>query len=469
MRRMNTARQAAARVGIVTVFSMVFFSFAAPMAYPWGGEHHRISAAAIDALPQEEQAYLAPERSALAKTYCTFPDTNWPCYGQWGGSTGDPKARRMPDTRRLWGISFYCQWDPVLQKGKGYPHAPPRSWEAAQVFFLKAADSFAEGRLEDGSRFLGVMMHYLQDSGAFPHVQPIHRAFHVQDSRAIRIEGYSPRVLGRAPEEAGKALADRVERLTDWTEKRLDPLITSAGMPIEEAKRLASKETMPAAVIDTVGKLRREKPAEYEAAAVDCANECTRVCADAIHSALAFAQKPYIESPPHQAGVNLVFNPSFEECDGDAAPAGWCVDWLDTLDRMGRADWYRAGTHYGEKHVRTGGHSALLLWPPKSGLEWQQTWPQAVKVRPGEKYRGSVWGQAVATAPASYLALEFSDTCYQPVSRANSASLTSGAGWQQLSVDASVPEKAHWMRIILHAEGNDGATWYDDTEVVRVP
>ncbi len=455
------------RAGTLLVLWLGLACLAPPPAYPWGGEHQRISAAAIESLPAEEQEYLRPERAAIAERYCTFPDINWPCYGQWGGGTGDPQAPRMPDTRRLWGVSFYCQWDPVLQKGKGYAHVPPQSCEAAGVYFRSAVRALEKGQLEDGCRVLGVMLHYIQDSGSFPHVQPIHRNFHVKATGQIRLEGYTPRLLGETPEEAAQALSGRVEQLTVWTEQRLAPLLASAGMALDDAKRQAAQLLMAPTVVDAVAKVRVEQSAEFEAAAIDCANECTRVCADAIHSAVAFAQKPYIEPEPNALNINLVFNPSFEESEADGMPSGWCVGWLDTRDRTGRAEWYRAGTHW-EKHVRTGRHSVLVLWPPKQGLDWQQIWPQAVRVRSGEKYRGSVWGKAVAATGGGYLALELSDTDYQPVLETKSAALTADGTWQQLSVEAAVPDSARWLRIILHGVGSDGAIWYDDVEVARM-
>ena len=161
---------------------------------------------------------------------------------------------------------------------------------------------------------------------------------------------------------------------------------------------------MPAAVADAVNRLRAKRPADFEAAATDCANECARACADAIHSALSFAQKPRVEPEPNPLNVNLAFNPSFENGSGDGAPAGWCVVWLDPSDRAGRAEWYRAGTHF-ERHVRTGKYSMLLLWPPKRGLEWQQTWPKAIRVRPGETTGGSAWVKAAATG-SRYIVLD---------------------------------------------------------------
>ena len=436
-------------------------------AQGWGGEHHCITQAAVEALPAEEQQYLAPEKPALVKTYCGFPDMNWPCYGEWGAGTGDAQAARFPDTRREWEISYYCGWDPVLRKGKGYPHAPPESLEAASVFFLKAAEAFKAGRFEDGARFLGVMLHYVQDSGAFPHVQPMHRNFHVKDQGAIRIEGYSPAALGATPQEATKALAERVRRLTEWTERRGGPLFEAAGMPLEEAKRLCAKETMPPAVAKVVEKFRAERPADFEATALDCANECTRACADAIHTALAFAQRPRVEPEPNAPDKNLVFNPSFEEDDGDGVPDGWYVGWLDLLDRAGRAEWYRAGTHW-EKHVRSGQHSALVLWPPAKGIEWRQTWRRAIRIRLGEKYVGSAWVQAGAGTGAIHLALEFSDNAYQPVNTVKSAAAGGAGGWRRLSAEAAAPEGARWLRMILHSESNSAA-WFDDAEIVRAP
>lgn len=461
-------REQSRHASVMLVLAAAIVCYRVPAAYPWAGEHHRITDVAIAALPSEGQEYLRAERSILVECYCTFPDINWPCYGQWGSGAGDPRAPRMPDTRRLWEVSFYTGWDPVLKKGKGYPHAPPQSWEAAEVSFLRAAHALREGRLEDGCRYLGVMLHYIQDSGSMPHVQPIHRNFHVKATEAIRLEGYAPRLLGKTPEEASQSLSARVRELTEWTEQRLAGLFESVGVPIEDTKRLSARQLMAPAVIEAVTRLQTEKPAEFDAAATDCANQCARACADAIHSALAFAQKPYAPPEPNPADVNLVFNPSLENGEDDDGPAGWVVNWLDTLDRAGRAEWYRAGTHW-EKHVRTGNRSLLILWPPKKGLQWQQTWPRAIRVRPGEKYRGSVWGKAAATEGPSHLALELADTDYRPVLTAKSDPLAANGQWQRLSIETPVPEKARWLRVILHGEGGQGAAWYDDVEVLRIP
>ncbi|OGV67707.1 MAG: hypothetical protein A2283_15710 [Lentisphaerae bacterium RIFOXYA12_FULL_48_11] len=446
----------------------VFFLLLVRSAYPWGGEHNVISKVAIGTLAPEDREYIRSESVAIEENYCEFPDKNWPCFGEWGNGTGDPKGARMPDFRRLWGVSYYCQWDPVIKKGTAYNHKPPQSWQAVEVHFRNAVDAFSKGKKEDGCRYMGVMLHYLQDSGAFPHMQPLHRSCHVKNLKAIHLESYSPVILGETPDEACKTLGERVRQLTAWTERRFSPLFDSAGLKFEDAKRIAEKELMPSAVMDVVDRLKKEKFDEFESGTTDCANECVRACADAIYTILSFAKKPYVESSPVEVGKNIVFNPSFEKTEGDGMPEGWCVGWLDLADMKGRAEWYRAGTHW-EKHVKTGQCSTMILWAPSKGLEWQQAWPKAIKVNPGEKYQGSVWVKASGKPQGNWITLEFSDMNYKPVYTAKSKPCSIESKWQQLSVEVAVPAESRWMRVLLHGESEDGAAWFDDVDVVRLP
>ncbi|MCX6906737.1 MAG: hypothetical protein NTY01_01705, partial [Verrucomicrobia bacterium] len=206
--------------------------------------------------------------------------------------------------------------------------------------------------------------------------------------------------------------------------------------------------------------------ADYEAAALDCANECARVCADALHSALALAPTS-AATKPHATNANLVFNPSFESGDDDRAPEGWCVGWLDLNDCAGRAEWYRAGTHW-DKPVKSGKRSAMLLWTPQKGLEWRQTWRRALPVKAGETYRAAVWIKTRAATGSTWFALQFCDTAYQPVGDAKSEVVKTDNDWRKLSLEANVPPEARWLRAILHTEANSGVVWFDDVEIVRV-
>ncbi|HIE54746.1 MAG TPA: hypothetical protein EYP90_06145, partial [Chromatiaceae bacterium] len=339
--------------------------------------------------------------------------------------------------RREWDVSFYCLYDPILRRGRSFPHAPPASYEAASLYFLKAVEALSQGSLEDGMRFLGVSLHYIQDSASFPHVQPIHRNFSVRNTGAIRLDGYKPRLLGGTPKGAAEALSKRLRDLVAWTERRLSPLLERAGLGMEEAKRLCAKETMHPKVTDSVRKLLLEQEPDFQAAVLDCAIECAKVCADAIHTALKFAKRPKPEVPPPPAGLNLAFNPSFEEDDGDGVPDGWCVCWLDLRDRVGRAYRYRAGTHW-ERHVRTGEFSVLILWAPKAGIEWRQTWRRAIPTKPGQRLRLSCWVKTKASG-RTFIAIEFYDAAYKPISRAESRPLSGDNNWTKLDVEAIAP------------------------------
>ncbi|MBU4460422.1 MAG: hypothetical protein KJ579_07640, partial [Verrucomicrobia bacterium] len=374
---------------------------------------------------------------------------------------------RLPDTRREWDVSFYCGWDPVLRTGKGYPHRPPDSLTVAALYFGRTIDALKAGNLADAARIAGAMFHYIQDSGSFPHMQPIHRAFHTQKTDGIHIEGYTPRRLGSSPAEAATALVERVSGLVASSERRLAPLLAEAGVPLEEARALCARELVPDVVRRAVAKLREGKPADYEAAAIDCANECARVCADAIYTALALAPHPLPPSTPSRPGTNLVFNPSFETDDGDGTPDGWYVGWLDLADRSGRAEWYRAGTHW-DKPVKTGGRSAMILWAPPKGLEWRQSWRRATPVEAGAVYRGTASVLTRAATGATWLALQFFDTAYLPMVDAKSEIVKADTGWRELSVDTPAPPGACWLRAVLHTEANDGAVWFDDIGIVKL-
>ena len=281
-----------------------------------------------------------------------FADRNWAGYGEWGSGEANPRKPRFPDTRREWDISFYMGFNPITGEGKRYMHRPPESYEAVPLYFGKALEALQAGRLTDGSRYLGVTLHFLQDSGAFGHLQPIHRPFHWKRREDVRADGYQPRLLGKTSKEAAEGLLVRLRGLVGMTERRVGPLLEKAGLSMAEVKELCATELMPGRAVLAVTRVRSEWADEWDTAIRECAMECVHVSADALHTALAFAPHPFPEAKLNASGVNLVFNPSFEEA-GDGVPLGWCVGWLDLEDRAGRAEWYLAGTHW-DKPVRTG-------------------------------------------------------------------------------------------------------------------
>jgi hypothetical protein len=428
--------------------------------------HSHITATAARTLSAEDRQRLGPEAEALARYYCEFPDENWAAFGEWGGGEADPRKPRFPDTRREWDISFYTGWNPVTREGRSYPHRPPESYEAVPLYFSHSVEALQAGSLVDAARYLGVALHYIQDSGAFGHLQPIHRSFHWKNHADVHPDGYQPQSLGKTPKDAVEGLRARLQGLVAFTEDRTGRLLETVGMPMAEVKPLCAKELMPPRAVAAVAQVRQTQPELWDAAVRECAMECAHVSADVLHTALSLAPKPMPEPKPHPLGVNLAANPSFE-IPGDGVPQGWYVGWIDLQDRTGRAEWYRAGTHW-DKPVKSGQRSLLVLWAPRDGIEWRQTWRCAQRVTPGERYRGEAWVKTRTDSGAAWAALEFSNAAYQPVQRFCTAKLTGDSGWKQLTIEAEVPGDARWLRLVLHADVA-GAAWFDDVSVLKSP
>jgi hypothetical protein len=435
-------------------------------AEAWGG-HELITQAAVATLPAEQQAFLAPEAQTLASLYCTFPDLNWPNQGQWGAGDGDPSGARFPDTRREWGISAYCAWDPVLGVGKGYPHAPPGSYEAAAVHSRRALAALRDGKYEDGVRILGVLLHYVQDSGSFPHLQPFHRSAQLRGSGDAALGDYQPRRLADNPEQAPAQIEQRVRELVAFTEQKLAAALEGTGLTLDNVQALCAQELTPAELMGFVADFRKEHPDRWQALVQDAGRESGRACADVLHTLLSLAPLGAPPAPDHAPGANLASNPSFEDDDGDGVPDGWVVGWLDLKDRVGRAEWYASGTHWGS-NAHTGRRGVLLLWAPgERGLEWRQTWPSAIRVHPGDRYDCSAWIRTRGGGGGAHLAVQLADNSYSVIDVVKGEPLSNAPSWQESRVEAQVPEGAKWLRIILYSNMTDGAAWFDDVKVTK--
>ncbi len=435
------------------------------LAFGWGSEEHaHMTAEAVKLMPPPVAEIIAPEAAVLSREYCEFPDENWPAYGEWGGGNADPKLPRFVDMRREWDISHYCGWNPVTREGRSYPHSAPQSIEAVPVYFHRAVESLKAGHLEDGARFLGVAMHYIEDSASFGHLQAIHRNFGWNKSRPLSAAGHTPTSLGDTPEKAADALRERMREMVAHTERTMDATLSKVAMPVSEIKTLSAGDLYPKEAVRAILVAKYQYPEAWDEQVRECALAAIRVCADVLFTALRFAPKPMPEAKPNPTGVNLVFNPSFE-APGDGIAEGWCVGWLDLADRAGRAEWYRAGTHW-DKPVKEGDRSAMVLWAPEKGIEWRQTWRRAIRVRPGEVYRASAWLKSRTDKGGSRLTLQFCDTAYLPVAQPSSPEAQGCDDWTRLTVEGRAPATACWLRLILFSNA-DGAAWFDSLSAER--
>ncbi len=436
-------------------------------AAAWGGDEHSwITKAAVEALPPQQRNLLGGEAEALWRIYCHFPDVNWPCYGNWGGGDGDPTAPRFPNLVRLWELWRYTRYNPLARQGKFVPHRAPESFDHCPLLLGDAAFHMRNTSLPDGARVLGVLLHYVEDTAAFGHLQPIHRRCHMPTGwkAKVTIAGYKPRKLGPVLDAAEMALRRRLQALVDFCERQAAPLIEAQGLSMDKAKQLCAQRTMPGEPVRAVDAAIRADQAAWQNMALSCALESAKLCADVLYTTLTVARGHIKVPEPPKPGPQVAFNPSFEVTAPGIGAEGWCVRWLNPTYRAGRAYCYTRGEHW-TAHVRTGAHSLLVLWPPKEGIEWEQTWPRATACKPGQIFRLRVYAQTAGDGAAS-AALEFYSADYRLLVRVPSKPVRSKE-WALVEVSAEAPEDAAWVKAVLRGTGSDGACWFDDVQLVR--
>jgi len=402
-------------------------------------DHNWMMFATVQALSKSEREYLEPELELLVTLYTSFPDQNWSNYGRWGGWSGFPDAGRTPDVRREWEISHACGFSPVSRRGTPLPlHGVGHA--GAKALFPRVVRLLKEGEHGRAIRMLGAMAHPLQDSATFPRMQALHRVGAPGRYSTIAIPGYQPVKLGDSAEEAAEALARCNEQMVHFTEKV--SLDIRAAMACGDVER-------------------------NSALRVKCCNEAAKLVADAIHTAILLAgPKP---ARPHTApNKNLVVNPNVEQDDlGEPAPAGWVAHWNNPMDRLGRLEW--EGLIARNQNLwHSGRHSLKLMWADQKGLQWRQTWPAAVWVAPGERYRATAWVKTVQATGQTTLGLQFATRTAEPVETVQSDPICGDRNWTQLSVQSAVPAGAERLRVILGSQSNDGAAWFDDIALLRL-
>lgn len=209
-----------------------------PLVLAWAG-HGVITRRAIALLPEKVRRWLGEEVRMLSEVYCMFPDLNWPWKGTWGGD-GATGTAYVDDRRREWNVSYYCGWDPIALKAPPAPltttsisrypsvsrfpewaekdarYWPMGAFEAPRVYFPKIVMAIQEGKTPDGMRFLGTLLHHVQDRGAFTHWLDVHKNNRIEDGSALGdLPDYEPRVLGETVDEAVAAIRARMWQTTE--------------------------------------------------------------------------------------------------------------------------------------------------------------------------------------------------------------------------------------------------------------
>lgn len=229
----------------ISILAMVFIS---TNAAAWG-PHTEITRAAIAVLPShtELKDTFGDELDRIARDYCWM--------GDWRESV---RPDHYPDDYLL------------------FPHAPehfshmlPAVRRSFEPFFRRALQAARTENPQNAARWIGSLLHFLQDSGSPPHAASVGGPTHSKmerwlDEAKIDIRDYKPRLLGENDEEATKGLLERMDQLHSYAKLRGDKL-----------KPLVEKLTS-----------RENQPLELE-----CALETARVTADVLHTLFSLGRK----------------------------------------------------------------------------------------------------------------------------------------------------------------------------------
>lgn len=215
------------------------------------GPHTEITTAGLATLPDKEelQKYLGDDFARLSRDYCWM---------------GDWQEAVRPD--------HYAD-DYLLFPGspRHVSHMHPQVRKTFAPFFKRALQAIRTESPQNAARWVGSLLHFVQDAGSPPHTTGIGGTLHGKmerwvDESKLALAGYEPKLLGKADEEALRGFEERMAALHDFAKLRAERL-----------KPLVEKLEM-----------RENQPLELE-----CALEVARVTADLVHTLFALGlQEP---------------------------------------------------------------------------------------------------------------------------------------------------------------------------------
>ncbi|MCX6900798.1 MAG: carboxypeptidase-like regulatory domain-containing protein [Verrucomicrobia bacterium] len=227
-----------------------------PATFAWG-PHGEITRAAQEVLPEREKAaaYFGSEWRRL-QDYSVMPD--------WRNSVRDDF---FPNDFLLWpSVPTHIQ------------HMMPEVAATYTPYFRRALQALRTETPPNAARWIGSLIHYVEDSGAPCHAKPIKGEMHKRlenwlDGKAVSIAGYQPRLLGNDDASALRGLLDRMKRLVAFSKQRAENIYA-------KVEALQQREDQPVIL--------------------DCADESARAVADVLHTLFTLALTPPL--PPSLAG-----------------------------------------------------------------------------------------------------------------------------------------------------------------------
>lgn len=213
------------------------------------GPHTEITTAGLNTLQEKERLkkYLGDDFERLSRDYCWM---------------GDWQEAVRPD--------HYAD-DYLLfpQSPKHVSHMHPQVRKTFSPFFNRALQAIRTESPQNAARWVGSLLHFVQDAGSPPHTTGIGGDLHGKmerwvDEAKVSVDGYEPKLLGKTDEEVLRGFEERMAELHDFSKLRAEKL-----KPLVE-------------------KLEKR---ENQALELECALEVTRVTADVVHTLFALGLK----------------------------------------------------------------------------------------------------------------------------------------------------------------------------------
>lgn len=276
-------------------------------ALAWSSGHGAITQGALAVLPSWEREWLADESDRLGREYCYIPDL----------------VNRKPEIRPYAMFSF--RPNDVYLVELHLPPDIPQSYDLLKYFMGQAVEQLRSGNVAAGSRYLGTLVHALEDWGCPAHSVPGDNMFTLMrqfvpppegsDYRYVPMHGpmesgqfvvnlgeYQPRLLGTSLDEAAFNLLGRVHEATIFARGQVIPIMQALYAGDEPAATAAQQKAgafvgrVVADVLHTTLCLAQQKFEADATAALREVDLSTRVPMEATNLAMpqaAFFSQPY--------------------------------------------------------------------------------------------------------------------------------------------------------------------------------
>ncbi len=263
-------------------------------ALAWG-PHPAITQAALDALGTNHPLalQLGPQLRRLTN-YCWMADYKRIPF-------------REPDQ------DFYAD-DYLLfpQVTTHFDHICPEVKKTYRPYFTRALQALRTEDAANAARWIGSLLHFVEDSGSPPHAAEIRGDIHIKmenwvKARLIHIDGYRPRLLGATDAGALAGFLARMDQLIEFSKPRGHSLVTKVVIGHQAA---------------------------VEPVVLECALETSRVAADLLHTLGHLAAGPTGYSATVSGVVMSKSAPLLERVPARIVVLG--TNWSTLTDGAGR-------------------------------------------------------------------------------------------------------------------------------------